>query len=166
MEVVMEEIRQREQNIWIKARTKQEEGVKLKSMRIVRFGPYSFKVPTLNITRHYDYPLPESTAMPAEKYIVDTSELNIQKSIPGQIHVGVMIPRLHSHERNNLSRPNMEGKARKLQGIRKIEDMQFDTEGINSYSTGQDEGFELIAHNGVKGITGSFGVNVCATGIS
>mmetsp|Transcript_14215 Transcript_14215/g.21921 ORF Transcript_14215/g.21921 Transcript_14215/m.21921 type:complete len:1099 (-) Transcript_14215:32-3328(-) len=44
------------------ARVQGEDAFKLKAMRILKFGQYIAKVPERNVTRHFDYPLPESTA--------------------------------------------------------------------------------------------------------
>mmetsp|Transcript_10438 Transcript_10438/g.16023 ORF Transcript_10438/g.16023 Transcript_10438/m.16023 type:complete len:1068 (+) Transcript_10438:116-3319(+) len=44
------------------ARVQGEDAFKLKAMRILKFGQYIAKVPERNITRHFDYPLSESTA--------------------------------------------------------------------------------------------------------
>lgn len=165
----MEEIRQREQKLWINARSKQEEGIKLKAIRNIRFGPFSIKVPALNITRHYDYPLPESTAKP-EVNIVDTSTLNIKMSMPGQKHVGIMIPELYERKK-----PDIRTKYIRLQSIKDTEETSFrmgniqnlisDTEDRSNPLSKQDKGFEVVVLNDCKNSAGSFCVKVLYTGI-
>lgn len=49
------------------ARKRREEAEKLRAMKTLMFGDYIAWVPPRNITRHFDYPLPSSTACPFTK---------------------------------------------------------------------------------------------------
>jgi hypothetical protein len=64
---VMDEIQERERKRWMEARMFREEALKLKATRVLRFGRFAVNVPSINITRYHDYPLPESTATPSKK---------------------------------------------------------------------------------------------------
>lgn len=75
------------------ARIKGEDAIKMKSMRTLRFGKHIAKVPSLNLTRHYDFPLSESTA----SHVSSVPEYKLSmckqlKHIPSQRLVGNMIP--------------------------------------------------------------------------
>jgi hypothetical protein len=85
---LMKEIQEREQKVWMNVRIQQEEVLKLKAVRSMRFGRFSFKVPSLNITRYRDCPLRDSFASPSK----DEDEVCITRYIPGQNHYGAMIP--------------------------------------------------------------------------
>jgi len=85
---VMDDIKTREKKRWIEARMNREEALKLKATRILRFGRFAVRVPSANITRHHDIPLPQSSARPLNYADVDMPK----KYIPGQNHFGVMIP--------------------------------------------------------------------------
>ena len=73
------------------ARTKGEEAMKLKAMRKLRFGDYIARVPERNITRHLDYPLPESHA--STHAIPPLQGWEERKIVPGQKLHGCMIQR-------------------------------------------------------------------------
>ena len=73
------------------ARTKGEEAMKLKAMRKLRFGDYIARVPERNITRHLDYPLPQSHARTYANQALRGWEE--RKVVPGQKLYGCMIPR-------------------------------------------------------------------------
>lgn len=49
------------------ARKRREEAEKLRAMKTLMFGDYITWVPPRNLTRHFDYPLPSSTACPFTK---------------------------------------------------------------------------------------------------
>ena len=73
------------------ARTKGEEATKLKAMRKLRFGDYIARVPERNITRHLDYPLPQSHA---RTYACQPLHgWDDRKIVPGQKLYGCMIQR-------------------------------------------------------------------------
>ena len=95
---VMDEIQEREQKKWIDGRKSREEALKLKATRILRFGRFALRVPSVNITRYHDYPLPESTARPLSKGELDHDKISVKTYIPGQKHYGVMIPELTKPE--------------------------------------------------------------------
>lgn len=90
-------VRDREQQIWKNTRLEREKMEKLKSIRTVCFGKYSFKVPALNLTWHKDRPLPDSSAKRIDEddpYIFVSSLNKARKIVPGQKNDGVMIPRI------------------------------------------------------------------------
>ncbi len=79
--------------IAIIARIKGEDAIKMKSMRTLRFGKHIAKVPSLNLTRHYDFPLSESTASHVSSVPEHKLPMCKQlKHIPSQRLVGNMIP--------------------------------------------------------------------------
>ena len=95
MKRLMKEMKEREKKVWEQARLKKEEVMKLKAARILRFGRFAVKVPILNFPRYRDYPLPESIARPIKlKDSTKRYEVSPKRFIPGQKHVGVMIPGL------------------------------------------------------------------------
>lgn len=72
------------------ARLRHQEALKLKDAKSLAYGKYITLVPSHNLSRHYDRPLPGSTA------ILELYEKKIERaphSIPGQQMVGVIIPR-------------------------------------------------------------------------
>jgi len=109
---VMEEIKDRELNLWQNARIRKEEAMKLKATRVARFGKFAVKVPSVNVTRYYNVPLPESTACPVEDFQMDDStivSLGAEKIIPGQKHYGVMIPELTQKTYVSAARKLLDG---------------------------------------------------------
>ena len=99
VQTVMDEIQERERKRWIDGRILREEALKLKATRILRFGRFALRVPSVNITRYRDYPLPESMARPIAKGEEDGDTINVNKYIPGQKYYGVMIPELTKPKR-------------------------------------------------------------------
>ena len=61
-EKILQKITEQFKELEREARMKGEEAIKMKSMRMLRFGQHIAKVPSMNITRHYDYPLNQSMA--------------------------------------------------------------------------------------------------------
>jgi len=75
------------------ARLKGEEAIKMKAMRIIRFGKHIAKVPPNNLTRHYDFPLTQSKASHITFESEHQAAANIPKKIiPSQRLEGQMIP--------------------------------------------------------------------------
>ncbi len=76
------------------ARMKGEDAIKMKSMRMLRFGQFIAKVPSMNITRNYDYPLSESKAshISLVHEEVDLNRLSSSRIVPSQRLEGQMIP--------------------------------------------------------------------------
>ena len=76
------------------ARLKGEEALKMKAMRIFRFGRHIAKVPRMYVARHYDYPMSESKAAHISLEPQHTNPLNFEprNSIPSQHLKGNMIP--------------------------------------------------------------------------
>lgn len=95
------------------ARLRREEAVKLKAVKEIRFGRFSTEVPAFNLCRHFDRPLPQSSARIfhteaggiIEEASEDIDETEKKKSwdidetkkktlwLPGQQLYGSMIPR-------------------------------------------------------------------------
>lgn len=103
MQKIMEEIKVREQKRLIQARIMNEEAMKLKATRIMRFGRFAIRVPFANIIRFRDQPLPESYAEQKSPEYYDNacsskhsiiSSQSVTHYVPGQKHYGVMIPAL------------------------------------------------------------------------
>mmetsp|Transcript_27095 Transcript_27095/g.30920 ORF Transcript_27095/g.30920 Transcript_27095/m.30920 type:complete len:1030 (-) Transcript_27095:480-3569(-) len=80
------------------ARLRREEAIKLKDIKAIAFGKFSTLVPSLNLARHYDRPLPESWAK-IRRDIVKCKELSLRgipnknPYFPGQQLYGTMIPK-------------------------------------------------------------------------
>jgi len=86
------------------ARLRREKALKVKDMKEVAFGKFSVQVPSFNLSRHYDRPLPQSSSRvcrerPARFRIRDNRRVSIadlgrkNPLIPGQQLYGSMIPR-------------------------------------------------------------------------
>jgi hypothetical protein len=75
------------------ARLKGEEAIKMKSMRQLRFGRYIAKVPPMNVTRHYDFPLSNSMSSHISSLPEGHLKEDLQmKVVPSQRLEGQMIP--------------------------------------------------------------------------
>ena len=75
------------------ARMKGEHAMKMKSMRMLRFGQHIAKVPSINVTRHYDFPLSQSSALHISAVPEHKNDKNSQvKILPSQRLEGHMIP--------------------------------------------------------------------------
>jgi hypothetical protein len=72
------------------ARLRHQEALKLKDAKSLAYGKYVTLVPSHNLSRHYDRPLPGSSA---RLEIHDKQIERAPHSIPGQQMVGVIIPR-------------------------------------------------------------------------
>lgn len=78
------------------ARLNGEESIQMKAIRILRYGTHIAKVPSINLARHYDYPLTEGssalhTSLNSAKTC--TSAGNVHTIIePSQWLKGCMIP--------------------------------------------------------------------------
>lgn len=94
------------------ARLSREEALKVKDMKEVAFGTYSVQVPSFNLSRHYDRPLPQSSSRVYRKappcrnvrnnLRVSMAGLGRQDMlIPGQQLYGAMIPRPEYEEEIN-----------------------------------------------------------------
>ena len=87
------------------ARERRERALKIKDIKEAAFGKYSVQVPSFNLTRHFDRPLPESSGRVCRKgksrncgrssrrlSVVDISKKG-EPWIPGQQLYGDLIPR-------------------------------------------------------------------------
>ena len=75
-----------------RAQERHQEATKLKDIKCTLFGKYITAVPAMNLSRHFDKPLPESFATPHKR---SKDEVIVSKSfVPGQQFHGLMIPRL------------------------------------------------------------------------
>jgi hypothetical protein len=117
---VMDEMQERERKRWMEARMFREEALKLKATRILRFGRFAVNVPSINITRYHDYPLPESTATPSERAIDKDICSGVTTYIPGQKHHGVMIPEFIT----SIEDRERKQKA-KIERLQKLKSMNF-----------------------------------------
>jgi RNA binding exosome subunit len=72
------------------ARLRREQALKVKAVKCLRFGDYITQVPAFNLARHYDCPLPSSTA----KIVRKPPKIEFTSYSPGQQLYGDMIPRL------------------------------------------------------------------------
>ena len=76
------------------ARINAEEIIKKNAMRKIRLGTFVAQVPSVNVTRFYDYPLPDSTTAP-ESTTLSSKAVRGWKDrvvVPGQQLYGSMIP--------------------------------------------------------------------------
>mmetsp|Transcript_7160 Transcript_7160/g.15542 ORF Transcript_7160/g.15542 Transcript_7160/m.15542 type:complete len:182 (+) Transcript_7160:2337-2882(+) len=93
-----------------KARIRREEAVKLRAAKRLRFGKYILKVPGIDLLRHHDRPLPESTARPWQGTFMAPKSHEI-KWHPKQKLTGAMILRPKNVAESNKDE-SMEEKKR------------------------------------------------------
>lgn len=88
------------------ARLRREQALKVKAVKCLRFGQFITQVPAYNLARHFDRPLPASTARLARK----APKIECNSYIPGQQLYGEMIPRLENgyHSNQTLALARME----------------------------------------------------------
>jgi len=74
-----------------------EEEIKRKAMRILQFGRFITRVPSVNLARHYDYPMKKSTAV---RVACDSSPTGGGRKVllPPQRLFGSMIPKNNNSE--------------------------------------------------------------------
>ncbi len=117
---VLHQIQEREQKRFNDARILREEAMKVKAARLLRFGRFAVKVPSVNVTRFYDYPLPESEARPADVTDNEITKEEVSKYVPGQKDYGVMIPELTKpNNAGNKEKRDRESKLKKLKSFHK-----------------------------------------------
>lgn len=94
-EYTLEKISQKFKEKKREARLKGEEALKMKAMRVFRFGRHIAKVPRLYTARHYDYPMCESEAAHisiADQHTIPPQYFESKNIIPAQHLEGEMIP--------------------------------------------------------------------------
>lgn len=79
------------------ARLRREQALKCKAVKCLRFGEFITQVPSFNLARHHDRPLPVSTA----KLLKKLPTVEISSYLPGQQLFGEMLPRLEDGYRTN-----------------------------------------------------------------
>lgn len=79
------------------ARLRREQALKCKAVKCLRFGEFITQVPSFNLARHHDRPLPVSTA----KLLKKLPSVEISSYLPGQQLFGEMLPRLEDGYRSN-----------------------------------------------------------------
>lgn len=112
------------------ARVKHEHAENVKAMKILKFGEYITLVPTCNLSRHYDRPLDESSAVfvgtaddDSSSFPVVVSESSSQEEkwgfVPGQQLEGDMIPQ-SSQEAESSSNESLRRRDDLLDSLRKM----------------------------------------------
>lgn len=81
------------------ARIRREQALKVKAVKCLRFGKLITQVPAFNLARHYDRPLPSSTA----KIMRKAPAIEYTSVLPGQQLYGDMIPRLEDMYQSNAA---------------------------------------------------------------
>mmetsp|Transcript_8761 Transcript_8761/g.16537 ORF Transcript_8761/g.16537 Transcript_8761/m.16537 type:complete len:1050 (+) Transcript_8761:126-3275(+) len=134
------------------ARQKGEEALKLKSMRMLCFGKFIAKVPSLYTSRHYDYPLAQSEGAHisiALQHRIPPLNFDSRSVVPSQQFEGVMIPKViipkkvgesSSFDNDNimsLAKPEVDKSEEKtLDCCMRVDD---DTGSLNEYISFDDE---------------------------
>jgi len=118
------------------ARMRREEALKTKDIKELAFGMYSVQVPSFNLSRHFDRPLPESSSRVCRKVPKPVGRSSRRFSVcdvkdedpwfPGQQLYGSMIPRPHGDEELHKEEAIMGERVLKLfadrvQGIQEAE---------------------------------------------
>ncbi|KAI2512699.1 Protein kinase C conserved region 2 [Fragilaria crotonensis] len=78
-------------------RIRREQALKVRAVKCLRFGKLITQVPAFNLARHYDRPLPSSTA----KVIRKAPAIECTSVLAGQQLYGDMIPRLEDKYQSN-----------------------------------------------------------------
>ncbi len=81
------------------ARIRREQALKVRAVKCLRFGKLITQVPAFNLARHYDRPLPSSTA----KVIRKAPAIECTSVLAGQQLYGDMIPRLEDRYQSNAA---------------------------------------------------------------
>jgi hypothetical protein len=91
------------------ARRRREEALKIKDMKELAFGKYSVQVPSFNLSRHFDRPLPDSSSVVCKDFaklcrqnghpMSVVTDVHKDPWIPGQHLYGMMIPRPEEDEK-------------------------------------------------------------------
>ena len=136
------------------ARIRGEDAIKLKCMRILRFGKYIVHVPSINVARHYDYPLPKSYAQSVSYPCSAAWEK--RDLIPGQLLHGSMIPSsksvfmrqkeavLHAEDQLNMLRQSALGETNKIELCNKeLTESTALSDPDQGNATISDQGFEV-----------------------
>lgn len=82
------------------ARIRRQEAVKLRDMKCLAFGKYITLVPSHNLSRHFDRPLPDSFA---RRYDSDADVKTASRGVPGQQLFGVVLPRTQNENERHES---------------------------------------------------------------
>jgi len=125
------------------ARLRREEALKVKDIKEVAFGTYSVQVPSFNLSRHHDRPLPQSSSRIYRKAPqrhdskrVSVTKFGMQTTlIPGQQLYGAMIPRPEYDEeiyqyQKGIAEKKMESFKEDMKQISKVD-------GLSDYERSQ-----------------------------
>lgn len=130
------------------ARVKGEHAIKMKSLRILRFGKYIAKVPSMNVTRWYDFPTSKSSAtslscVPEHKM----NKRRLLKTVPSQRLIGHMIPmteeQIFVFDKNSRREPTIKEESSKDEidddgTIEKSEDYQTKSSATDQNTYGHE----------------------------
>ena len=137
------------------ARLRHQEAVKLKDLKELSFGNFSTLIPAFNLSRHYDRPLPESSATLHRPSLDD--EIKFAKyHVPGQQCFGGIIPRPHDVARQfEVELPKLAKLVERIEGcvdeIQEAENIKMLKRLKNLGSHDEDipdsVGYELLSIN-------------------
>ena len=137
------------------ARIRREQALKVKAVKCLRFGKLITQVPAFNLARHYDRPLPSSTA----KIVRKAPAIECTSVLPGQQLYGDMIPRLedmyHSNAALVLARMErislvetrllvMQAAAKLSGGLRRNRRLRLTAASAPDETAPCDAGYELV----------------------
>jgi C2 domain len=126
------------------ARRKREEALKIKDIKELAFGQYSVQVPSFNLSRHFDRPLPQSSSRVCRKVPklcrqssrrMSVADIGGGPWIPGQHLYGQMIPRPQHDENMHKEEALIGEKILKLFQDR-VRDIK-DAEGLSEFEQKQ-----------------------------
>ena len=136
------------------ARIRREQALKVRAIKCLRFGKLITQVPAFNLARHYDRPLPASTARLIRKPPV----IEFSAYSPGQQLYGNMIPRLEDGYLKNetLALERMEKLSRletrlvlmqaaiKIKGFRRHRQLTLKESNPTEETIPDEAGYELV----------------------
>jgi hypothetical protein len=137
----------------LSARIRRQEAVKLGDMKCLAFGKYSTRVPSHNLSRHFDRPLPGSFARLHNR--TQTKMIVAPHGVPGQQLFGAILPRTESeavlYEKKLPELRNLQSKlelciksikdSEHCSLLKKLKSRNAQDEGLPA-----EEGYELISY--------------------
>lgn len=145
------------------ARLRHQEAVKLKDIKSLSFGKFITFVPSHNLSRHYDRPLPGSFArLQGDKTVIEVAS----HCIPGQQMFGIIIPRNESaaaHHEQELAKlagrfSRFESQVRSLEVKDDIDVLVKESrQSLDSCEGEGSAGYELINLDGQGPSDGTVG---------
>lgn len=127
---------------------RRQEAVKLRDMKLLSFGEYSSLVPSYNLSRHYDRPLPASSATYHNSKPADIAIAPVR--VPGQQFFGIVLPRTESeastYEREAAALQKLQADVEAtIKAIKEADNPQLVSK---NNSMPEEAGYEVISGDG------------------